>query len=198
MFQKKLSYNLTPMFMKKLIFFIFIFLSLNVFSQIPNLSEFISDLDKKEGYLNFYWDDNKGKIYLEIKNLNQELIYINYLSAGIGSNDLGLDRGQIGGTRIIKFVKMGPKILMVQPNYKYRAISNNEEEIKSVEDAFAKSTLWGFQIVASDKNKYLIDISDFVIRDSHRISQRLTQRNHGFRLQEFHLYIISNLLQHRD
>ena len=179
MFQKKLSYNLTPMFMKKLIFFIFIFLSLNVFSQIPNLSEFTSDLDKKEGYLNFYWDDNKGKIYLEIKNLNQELIYINYLSAGIGSNDLGLDRGQIGGTRIIKFVKMGPKILMVQPNYKYRAISNNEEEIKSVEDAFAKSTLWGFQIVASDKNKYLIDISDFVIRDSHRISQRLTQRNQG-------------------
>ena len=179
MFQKKLSYNLTPMFMKKLIFLIFIFLSLNVFSQIPNLSEFISDLNKKEGYLNFYWDDNKGKIYLEIKNLNQELIYINYLSAGIGSNDLGLDRGQIGGTRIIKFVKMGPKILMVQPNYKYRAISNNEEEIKSVEDAFAKSTLWGFQIVASDKNKYLIDISDFVIRDSHRISQRLTQRNQG-------------------
>ena len=179
MFHKKLSYNLTPMFMKKLIFLIFIFLSLDAFSQSPNLSEFISDLDKKEGYLNFYWDDNKGKIYLEIKNLNQELIYINYLSAGIGSNDLGLDRGQIGGTRIIKFVKMGPKILMVQPNYKYRAISNNEEEIKSVEDAFAKSTLWGFQIVASDKNKYLIDISDFVIRDSHRISQRLTQRNQG-------------------
>ena len=179
MFQKKLSYNLTPMFMKKLIFLIYIFLSLNVFSQSPNLSEFISDLDKKEGYLNFYWDDNKGKIYLEIKNLNQELIYINYLSAGVGSNDLGLDRGQIGGTRIIKFVKMGPKILMVQPNYKYRAISNNKEEIKSVEDAFAKSTLWGFQIVARDKNKYLIDISDFVIRDSHRISQRLTQRNQG-------------------
>ena len=165
--------------MKKLNFLIFIFLSLNAFSQTPNLSKFISDLDKKEGYLNFYWDDNKGKIYLEIKNLNQELMYINYLSAGVGSNDLGLDRGQIGGTRIIKFVKMGPKILMVQPNYKYRAISNNKEEIKSVEDAFAKSTLWGFQIVARDKNKYLIDISDFVIRDSHRISQRLTQRNQG-------------------
>ena len=179
MFQKKLSYNLTPILMKKLIFLILIFLSLDGFSQSPNLSEFISDLDKKEGYLNFYWDDTKGKIYLEIKNLNQELIYINYLSAGVGSNDLGLDRGQIGGTRIIKFVKMGPKILMVQPNYKYRAISNNEEEIKSVEDAFAKSTLWGFQIVASDKNKYLIDISDFLIRDSHRISQRLTQRNQG-------------------
>ena len=71
---------------------------------------------------------------------------------------------------------MGPKILMIQPNYKYRAISNNQEEVKSVEDAFAKSTLWGFTVIASDKNKYLIDISDFVVRDSHRISQRLTTK----------------------
>ena len=74
---------------------------------------------------------------------------------------------------------MGPKILMVQPNYKYRAVSNNKEEIKSVEDAFAKSALWGFNIIANEKNKYLIDISDFVIRDSHRVSQRLTQRKQG-------------------
>ena len=165
--------------MKKLNFLFCFFFSLNVFSQDLNLSEFVSKLDKKEGYLNFYWDDNKGKVYLEIKNLNLEMIYVNYLSAGVGSNDLGLDRGQIGGTRIIKFIKMGPKILMVQPNYKYRAVSNNKEEIKSVEDAFAKSTLWGFKIVASENNKYLIDVSDFVIRDSHRISQRLIQRNQG-------------------
>ena len=74
---------------------------------------------------------------------------------------------------------MGPKILMIQPNYKYRAVSNNQEEVKSVEDAFAKSTLWGFTVIASDKNKYLIDISDFVVRDSHRISQRLIQRKQG-------------------
>ena len=165
--------------MKKLNFLIFMFLSTSVFSQNISLTEFVSKLEKKEGFLNYYWDENNGKVYLELKNLNTEMIYVNYLSAGIGSNDLGLDRGQIGGTRIIKFIKIGPKILMVQPNYKYRALSNNKEEIKSVEDAFAKSTLWGFNIVAKDNNKYLIDISDFVIRDSHKISQRLIQRKQG-------------------
>ena len=148
-------------------------------SQPTTIKSFTQNFEKKEGFLNYYWDNNKGRVYLEVKNLNQEMIYVNYLSAGVGSNDIGLDRGQIGGTRIIKFIKMGPKILMVQPNYKYRAVSNNQEEVKSVEDAFAKSTLWGFTVIASDKNKYLIDISDFVVRDSHRISQRLIQRKQG-------------------
>ena len=148
-------------------------------SQPTTIKSFTQNFEKKEGFLNYYWDNNKGRVYLEVKNLNQEMIYVNYLSAGVGSNDIGLDRGQIGGTRIIKFIKMGPKILMIQPNYKYRAVSNNQEEVKSVEDAFAKSTLWGFTVIASDKNKYLIDISDFVVRDSHRISQRLIQRKQG-------------------
>ena len=147
-------------------------------SQPTTIKSFTQNFEKKEGFLNYYWDNNKGRVYLEVKNLNQEMIYVNYLSAGVGSNDIGLDRGQIGGTRIIKFIKMGPKVLMVQPNYKYRAVSNNQEEVKSVEDAFAKSTLWGFTVIASEKNKYLIDISDFVVRDSHRISQRLIQRKH--------------------
>ena len=148
-------------------------------SQPTTIKSFTQNFEKKEGFLNYYWDNNKGRVYLEVKNLNQEMIYVNYLSAGVDSNDIGLDRGQIGGTRIIKFIKMGPKILMIQPNYKYRAVSNNQEEVKSVEDAFAKSTLWGFTVIASDKNKYLIDISDFVVRDSHRISQRLIQRKQG-------------------
>ena len=92
------------------------------------------------------------------------MIYINYLAAGVGSNDIGLDRGQIGGTRIIKFIKMGPKILMVQPNYKFRAVSENQEEIKSVEDAFAKSTIWGFAIKASSNDKFIVDATEFSMR----------------------------------
>ena len=91
-------------------------------SQPTTIKSFTQNFKKKEGFLNYYWDNNKGRVYLEVKNLNQEMIYVNYLSAGVGSNDIGLDRGQIGGTRIIKFIKMGPKILLVQPNYKFRAV----------------------------------------------------------------------------
>ena len=86
-------------------------------------NKFISGLESREGFVNYYWDDNKGRLYLEVEDLNSEFLYVNYLSAGLGSNDIGLDRGQIGGTRIVKFIKMGPKVFMVQPNYKYRARS---------------------------------------------------------------------------
>ena len=93
---------------------LFLFTSFNTFSQLPSIESFTEGFELKKGFINYYWDDDKGKLYLDIKKLDKEFLYVNYLSAGVGSNDIGLDRGQIGGTRIIKFVKKGPKILMVQ------------------------------------------------------------------------------------
>jgi hypothetical protein len=165
--------------MKKLIFILLTVVFLIPKSYAQSIESFTKGLSKKEGFLNYYWDDNKGKLYLEISKLNHEILYVNYLSAGVGSNDIGLDRGQIGGSRIIKFIKMGPKVLMVQPNYRFRAVSNNNEEVKSIEDAFAKSTLWGFTVVAQSNSRYLLDASEFVLRDSHKISQRMTLRKQG-------------------
>ncbi len=155
-------------------------LTYKVFAQLESsIKTFTQSFEKKEGFVDYYWDESKGKLYLEIKNLGEEMLYVNYLSAGLGSNDIGLDRGQIGGSRIVKFVKMGPKIFMIQPNYTYLAITENKEEKKSVEDAFAKSTLWSFNIVASEKNKHLIDATDFIVNDSHSISQKINQRRQG-------------------
>ena len=106
------------------IFFLLIFFTqLSVYSQNPTIESFTKSFQKKNGFIDYYWDDDKGRLYIEVKELEKEFLYVNYLSAGVGSNDIGLDRGQIGGTRIIKFVKKGPKVLMVQPNYKYRAVS---------------------------------------------------------------------------
>lgn len=154
-------------------------MNFNAFSQLPSIESFTKGFELKKGFINYYWDDEKGKLYLDIKKLDTEFLYVNYLSAGVGSNDIGLDRGQIGGTRIIKFVKKGPKILMIQPNYKFRAVSYNEEEKKSVSDAFASSTIWGFMAVARSEERFLIDATNFVIRDSHRISSRLVIRKQG-------------------
>ena len=162
------------------IFFLLIFFTqLSVYSQNPTIESFTEGFQKKNGFIDYYWDDDKGRLYIEVKELEKEFLYVNYLSAGVGSNDIGLDRGQIGGTRIIKFVKKGPKVLMVQPNYKYRAVSYNNEEVKSVSDAFAKSTIWGFKVIASSNQSILIDATEFILRDSHMISARLIQRNQG-------------------
>jgi len=146
----------------------------------------ISEIDSKTqgftkytGYFNFYWDDKTGRILLEVDKFNSEFLYVNSLPAGVGSNDLGLDRGQIGNSRIVKFIKSGPKILLVQPNYSYRAVSNNADERKSVEEAFAQSVIWGFRAEAQDGDKVLIDITPFLLRDSHHIADRLNEGKQG-------------------
>jgi hypothetical protein len=136
-------------------------------------------LTKYGGYFNFYWDEDNGKVFLEIDKLNQEFLYLNSLPAGVGSNDLGLDRGQIADSRIVKFIKSGPKILLLQPNYDYRAVSNNEDERKSVEQAFAQSVVWGFTEIAHSGDKVLIDITSFLLRDSYQIADKLNDGEQG-------------------
>jgi predicted Zn-dependent protease len=140
---------------------------------------------KYPGYFNFYWDEKTGHILLEVDRFDTEFLYVNSLPAGVGSNDLGLDRGQIGGNRIVKFIKSGPKILLVQPNYAYRAISNNADERKSVEEAFAQSVIWGFKQEAEEDGRVLIDLTPFLLRDSHAIADKLAASQQGtFNLDE--------------
>ena len=131
------------------------------------------------GYFNFWWDDKKGEIWLEIDKLNQEFLYVNSLQAGIGSNDIGLDRGQIGSPRVVKFIKTGPKILLIQANYKFRAISDNSEEKEAVEEAFAQSILWGFELSQEEGNKYLVNATSFFLRDAHHVIDVLQNSKQG-------------------
>ncbi len=138
-----------------------------------------SKMTKKEGFVPFYLDEEKGKIYLEINSLNQELLYVNTLTSGIGSNDIGLDRGQLGETRVIEFRKAGNKILMVHKNYDYRAYTKNAYEAKSIQDAFAESTLWGFEVVKTEGATYLVDATNFYLQDVHGVSETLARSKQG-------------------
>lgn len=146
----------------------------------PNsIADFTSGMERFEGYFNFYYDDNDGRIYLEVDKFNIEFLYVNSLPAGIGSNDIGLDRGQLGDTRVVKFVRSGPKIFLVQPNYGYRAESEDEAEKKSVEQAFAQSIIGGFYVLAQSDWTALVDITDFLQRDAHGIVRALASANQG-------------------
>ena len=154
------------------------------FSQkLPSISEKTRDLKAHEGFFNFYWDDNAGKLLLEVDKTDQEFLYVVSLPSGLGSNDIGLDRGLLGDDRIVKFQKVGRKLLLVQPNYNYRAVTDNQAEKKAVEQSFAQSTLWGFAIEAETNNRYLVDATDFFLRDAMKAAQRiksLKQGNYSF------------------
>ncbi|MBT8312246.1 MAG: DUF5117 domain-containing protein, partial [Flavobacteriaceae bacterium] len=101
------------------------------------------------------------------------------LSSGIGSNDIGLDRGQLGNEQVVYFKKAGNKLLLIQPNLKYRALTENELEKKSVEQAFAKSILFGFKIEEEQDGTFFIDLTDFLMQDAHGVSERLKRSKQG-------------------
>ncbi|WP_245327827.1 zinc-dependent metalloprotease [Hymenobacter fodinae] len=144
-----------------------------------SLAEKTKGMQKFSGFFPFYWDEKGGRILLEIDKLDQEILYVSTLPNGVGSNDLGLDRGQIGQTRIVKFVKSGPKILLLQPNYDFRAVSQNAEERQSVENSFAQSVLWGFKAEAQEGGKVLVDLTPFLLRDSHQLGDKLDDLKQG-------------------
>ncbi len=143
------------------------------------ITSYTANLKKQSGFFNFYQDNKKGKILLEIESLDQEFLYVNSLAAGVGSNDIGLDRGQLGDNRVVRFTRSGNKILLIQTNYDYRAVSENRAEKNSVREAFAESVLFGFEILVETENKLLVDFTPFLMEDAHGVRNTLSRSGEG-------------------
>lgn len=132
-----------------------------------------------DGFVPMYWDELGGRLYLEITRFDQELLYQTSLPAGIGSNPVGLDRGQMGQTAVVTFRRVGPKVLLTQANYRFRALSQDAAERQAVADSFATSVLWGFKVEAVEDGRVLVDATDFLLRDGHGVGERLRRANQG-------------------
>lgn len=137
------------------------------------------NLQKFEGFFNFHYSEESGEIYLEVDKLDTEFLYVHALRTGLGSNDIGLDRGQLGGGAVVKFIKSGNKLLLMQPNQNFRATSENELERKSISEAFAKSVLFGFPIKETRGQTYIIDFTPFLMQDTHGVADRLKAGKDG-------------------
>lgn len=155
---------------------------------LPTIAEKVAGMQKYPGYFNFYWDGKQGKLWLEIDKWSTEFLYQSALPAGVGSNDIGLDSGQLGATHIVRFDRSGPKVLLMAENLSYRAVSDDAAERRAVHDSFAESALWGFTAVAEEKtadgtDHVLVDATDFFLRDAHNVPAALRRTKQG----NFHL-----------
>ncbi|HEY8397147.1 MAG TPA: zinc-dependent metalloprotease [Flavihumibacter sp.] len=146
---------------------------------LPTIEEKTKGLTRTDGFIPYYLDQDNGKIWLEISRTDQELLYCTSLAAGLGSNDIGLDRGSLGSQQIIRFVRNGKKLFVYQPNYRYRANSQDALERKAVEESFASSVIWSFNIEALSGNKILVDATDFIVRDAVKASNRIRSSRQG-------------------
>ncbi|MBK7805236.1 MAG: DUF5117 domain-containing protein [Saprospiraceae bacterium] len=126
-----------------------------------------------QGFYNFEFDETTGKLLFTVDKLNQDFLMVNAFGTGLGSNDLGIDRGKLNDIRVVRFEKHGDKILLIQPNLGFRAISNNLHEVNAVNEAFAKSVIFGFKIEKKDNNNYIIDISSLLYEDLNLVANIL-------------------------
>jgi acetamidase/formamidase len=142
-------------------------------------------LRKIDGFIPLYWDEPQGKLWVEISRFDKEFLYQVALASGLGSNSVGLDRGQLAASRVVFFRRVGAKVLLVEPNYKYRALTNGAAEQRAVDESFAQSVHWGFKVEAEEGGRVLVDATAFFVRDAHGVSERLRQAQQGtYRLDD--------------
>lgn len=136
-------------------------------------------LVRMDGFMPLFWDERGGRLLMEIARFDRDLLYVVSLPAGLGSNPVGLDRGQLGGRHVVTFQRVGPRVLMTEPNYRFRAITDDAAERRAVADSFARSVLWGFKVEAESDGRVLVDATDLFLRDAHGVGDRLRQANQG-------------------
>ena len=146
---------------------------------VPSISDKTKEMRKNEGFQVFYWDEAEGKIWLEVARFGEEFLYVSSLPAGIGSNDIGLDRGQLGETRLVRWARVGPRVLLIQSNQDFRAMTDNADERRAVRDSFAEAVIWGFEVAAEQDGRVLVDATAFYLRDAHNVTRRLQEARQG-------------------
>jgi len=147
----------------------------------PTIAAKTQGMRRMPGLMNLYWDEKSGKLYLEIAHLDADLLYMESLPYGVGSNDLGLDRGQVAPARIVRFERIGPKVLLVEPNQEFRSSADSAAEQLAVRQSFPESVLAGFKVEAEGAGAagaapaVLVDATDFFVRDAHNVAETLTR-----------------------
>ncbi len=145
----------------------------------PSIAEKTQGMERHEGYFGFFWDEKEGRIWLEVDRFGEEFLYLESLATGFGSSPIGLDRTQPGRSRIVVFERHGPRVLLVEPNQRFRAITDTPAQQTAVEESFPRSILWGSRVAAQNQTAVLVDATDFVLRDAHDVIAQLRESGQG-------------------
>ncbi len=143
------------------------------------LAEHIKGTQSLPGFLPLYWDSRAGKLWLQIERFDTDILYTASLAEGVGSNEVGLDRGLPRGTHVVRFTRVGPRVLLVAPNLNFRATTTDAAERRATEESFPQSVLWGFDIAAEEKDRVLVDATAFFLRDAVGVIGALKEADQG-------------------
>lgn len=149
------------------------------------IEKFVRGKERMRGLFEVVLDRASARVWLQLPKpdadgIVAEFLYVEALAHGLGSNPVGLDRGQLGETRVVRLRRIGRRLFVEQPNLAYRAVSESADERKSVEEAFARSILWAGKVAAEDPDgSFLVEFTDFVVRDAHDLAAKLESSGQG-------------------
>ncbi len=149
-----------------------------------SIADATAGFDKQEGLMTVYVKAAEGKILLELpapddNGISARVIYANFLTGGLGSNPVGLDRSAGGDTEIVAFRRVGGKVLIEAENWRYRATADSFNEKRATRNSFASSVLFSAPILAATGGNLLIDIGPFLVRDAVDVVGRLKNSRQG-------------------
>jgi|CXWL01.1.fsa_nt_gi hypothetical protein len=153
---------------------------------LPTIATKTKGLERREGFLGHWLDRERGKIWLELpapqgpRGESLSFLYVEGITTGLGSNPIGLDRGQLGEARLVVARRVGARVLFEVPNLKFRALTADPAEAHAVAESFAPSVLWGAEIAAAEPDgRLLVDLTGFLVRDAHGIVGQMQRVGQG-------------------
>jgi uncharacterized protein DUF4953/uncharacterized protein DUF5117 len=148
---------------------------------LPTIAEKTGGMQSNPGFFADYWDAREGTLWLRIENARWDTPFILYesLPSGVGSNDIGLDRGEPGESYVVHFERSGKQVLLVAENQEFRAVTDDAEQQRAVRGAFPQSVLWGFEVAAEDGDAVLVDATKFFLSDVHGVATRIANAKQG-------------------
>ena len=141
---------------------------------------------RRDGLLVTWLDRRAGSLLVELprpsgpRNECGSFLLLEGIETGLGSNPVGLDRGQGGETRLVTFRRVGGRVLLEQPNLRYRAVSADSNEVRTVRESFASSVLWAGEVAAeAPDGRLLVDLTSLLVRDAHGVIATLKGTGQG-------------------
>lgn len=133
---------------------------------------------KHPGFIEVWSHQEQAKVMAAVE-LDRAFLMVSSLPFALGSNEIGLDRGQSGASKLLHFERHGKRVFLVQENTRYRADSSDADERAAVREAFAGAVLWSTDVIAVDGQKLLIDLSSLLLSDRHGVAARLNAAKQG-------------------
>ena len=153
-------------------------------AQTPSIATATQGLERHDGFVPFYLDDGHGKVLFEIGTFDQDFLYLTSLATGIGSLDLGIDRGEIGSEYLARFERVGPRVHLVPRNPTFRARTDNAALARSVEESFPVSVVASLEITGETEGRVVVDATGFLVSDVMDVVGRLRRADQGtFRVE---------------